>query len=80
MMKKSVPTVTLKKNLTKSSVQKPVVPSRKTQKQRKMKYDINQNLSVIGLWDSTEINAADTEKIIQKNKVGVDLEYRIRFK
>lgn len=79
--KKSVPTVTLKKKLTKKlSAEASRTIEENPKNNVKMKYDINQNLSVIGLWDSTEINAADTEKNNSENKVGVDLEYRIRFK
>ena len=79
--KKSVPTVTVKKQITDDlSAQASRTIEQIPKNNVKMKYNINQNLSIIGLWDSSEANLAEPERDTTSDTIGVDLEYKIRFK
>lgn len=79
--KKSVPTVTVKKQITDDlSAQASRTIEQIPKNNVKMKYNINQNLSIIGLWDSSETNLAEPERDTTSDTIGVDLEYKIRFK
>ena len=78
----SVPKVTISKQWSKkmSTSASRTIGTNVTQ-DVKLKYQLNDNVSVIGNWEGKEIEEAKTTEVPRKSdRVGVDLEYRLEFK